>query len=197
LHGLLQPHVLRFHVIHRGDYVPRGATLGHQVEGLEEARDMKGVIICGRVGGTHTEPYRAHCDRHETGNWVHLHAADAMRDRFGKASAMELRHAEPVIEESQLELTGLEHSADMGVVVGRGIIDARKRMPPRAREIRTVLRLQEPHQDHFAHATSPSWEVLHRLASKSHSAETLAPRPAACVRGLKAPAVRSTWSPAP
>ena len=62
---------------------------------------------------------RGHGHRHQAGDRVHLDAADAVRDGLREAPAVELRHAQAVVEEGQLELAGLQHPADAGVVVGR------------------------------------------------------------------------------
>jgi hypothetical protein len=109
------------------------------------------MIVGGRVGGAEPEPRRGHGHRHQAGDRVHLDAADAVRDRLGEAAAVELGHAEAVVEEGELELARLEDAADAGVVVGRGEIAERVGMAPRAREVRAVLRLQEPDHDHVAH----------------------------------------------
>ena len=154
LDGLLQPHVLRLDVVHRGDDVPGGAAARHQIERLEQARNMEGMIVGRRVGGAEAEPRGAHRHRHEAGDRVHFDTADAVRHGLRKAPAVELRHAEAVVEEGQLELAGLEHPADMGVIVGRRKIAARVGVAPGAREIRAVLCLQEPHHDHVAHDAS-------------------------------------------
>ena len=50
LDGLVEAHVLRLDVVHRGDDVPGGTAAGHQVERLEQPRDVVGVILGGRVG---------------------------------------------------------------------------------------------------------------------------------------------------
>ena len=47
----LAPHVLGLVVVHRGDDVPGGAAPGHQVRGLEQARDVEGLVIGGGAGG--------------------------------------------------------------------------------------------------------------------------------------------------
>ena len=151
LDDLLQPHVSRLDVVHRGDDVPGRAAARHQVERLEQPRDMEGVIVGRRVGAADAEPLGAHGDRHEAGDRVHLDAADAVRDGLGEAPAVELRHAQAVVEERELKLAGLEHPADAGVVVGRHEIVLRVRVAPGAREIRAVLRLQKPDHDHVAH----------------------------------------------
>ena len=74
-----------------------------------------------------------------------------MRDGLREAPAVELGHAQAVVEERQLELAGLQHPADAGVVVGRQKIAERVGMAPGAREVRAVLRLQKPDHDHVAH----------------------------------------------
>src|SRR5262249_48916074 len=52
------------------------------------------------------------------------------------------------------KLAVLEDFADVGVVVGRGKVVARVRMPPGASEIRAVLRLQKTHHHNVAHIVS-------------------------------------------
>ena len=116
--GLLQPHVLRLDVVHRGDDVPGGAAARHQVERLEQPRDMERVVVGGRVGGTEAEVRGAHGHRHEAGDRIHLDAANAVRDGLRETSTVKLRHAEAVIEEGELEFPCLQHPADVCVVIG-------------------------------------------------------------------------------
>src|SRR5581483_8005525 len=57
-----------------------------------------------------------------------------------------------IVEEGELELAGLQHAGDVGVVVGRGEIAARFGVAPGAGEVGAVLRLHEADQDNVAHA---------------------------------------------
>ena len=155
LDRLLEPHVARLHVVHGGHHVPGGAPARHQIECLEQPGDVVGVIVGGRVCGADAEPLGRHGDRHQAGDRVHLHAADTVLDRFREAPAMELRHAQPVVEEGELELASLQHAADARVIVGGEKVAHGVGMAPGAREVRAVLRLQKPDQDHLAHDASP------------------------------------------
>src|SRR6185437_2609683 len=96
----------------------------------------------------------AHRGQHDQG--IHLYAADAVFDRVRMVIAVAVRHGETVVEECHVEFSGFENPRDLLVVVrGHGIV-ARVRMPPGARQIGAVLRLQEADQCHLpCHAVLP------------------------------------------
>ena len=144
-------HVQRLAVVHRRDDVPRGATVGHQVQRLEHARDVERFVIGGGAGRSETQPFGCHAHHGEDGDRVHLHAADAVGHGVRMIAAETVRHRQAIVEEADMELAGLEHAADVAIVVrgheaGRGI-----RMPPGADEVGAVLGLQEGHESHLAH----------------------------------------------
>ena len=78
-----------------------------------------------------------------------------MGHRLGETAAVKLRHAQAIIEEGELELAGLQHAGNVGVVVGRGEVIPRVGMAPGAREVRAVLRLQKADQYDVAHPLPP------------------------------------------
>ena len=147
----LASHVVRLAVIDRGDHVPGCASAQHVIHRLEPARHVEGLVVGGGRRGTDAKPAGAEAHREQGRDGVHLHHAHAVRHHLGRIAAIDVRHCQPVIEEGELELSFLQHLADLLVVGGGGEIRARVRMPPGTRQSRAVLRLQETHQDHLAH----------------------------------------------
>src|SRR5262249_50164077 len=148
---LVAAHILRLAVVERGDHVPGGAAVRHQVERGEHARHMERLVVGGRIGGAEAKPLGRHAHHGEHRDGVELHAADAVRDRVGVVAAVHVGHRQAVVEEAEVEFALLQHAADVPVEVGRPAVGARGRMTPRARDVGAVLRLQEPDQDHPAH----------------------------------------------
>ena len=148
---LVAAHVLGLAVVERGDDVPGGAPLGHQVERGEHAGDVERLVVAGRIGGAEPEPLGRHAHHREHGDGVELHAADAVPNGVRMVAPVHVRHRQSVVEEAEMELAVLQHPADVPVVVGRPGVGARLRMAPGAREIGAVLRLQEGDQGHLAH----------------------------------------------
>ena len=151
LDDVVAPHVARLDVVEGGDDVPCAAAVAHEIERGEHARDVEGLVIRRRVGHAEAEPLGRHAHGHHAGDGVHLHAANAVLDGLRIPSAVELRHAEPVVEEGELELSRLQHLADVAVEVRRHEIRARVRMAPGGGKIGAVLRLQESDQRHLSH----------------------------------------------
>ena len=112
-------HVGGFDVIERRDDVPGAAALGHQVEGLEGAGDVEGLVVGRRHRRAEAQPLRRHRHRHQAGHRVHLDAANAVLDRIAVVAAVVLGHAEAVIEERHLELALFQHPGDVGVELRR------------------------------------------------------------------------------
>ena len=152
------PHVVRFAVVDRGDHVPGGAAAGHQIEGGEAARHIERFVIGGRAGRRQSEFLGRHAHRGQHHDRIHLHAADAVFDGVGVIVAVTIRHRQAIVEERHMEFAGFEDPADLLVVIRRHRIVARFRMPPRARQIGAVLRLQESDQHHL-----PCHAVLRRV----------------------------------
>ena len=156
-------HVERLAVVERGDDVPGRAPAGHQVEGLEAPGDVERLEIGGRGGRAEAELFGRHAHAGQHHQRVHLHAADAVFDRVGVIVAVAVRHGEPVVEERHVEFAGFQDPADLLVVVRRHRIVARFRVPPGARQVGAVLRLQEADHRHLpCHAALP---VPRRLKS--------------------------------
>ena len=126
-------HVERLAVVHRGDDVPGGAAVGHQVEGGEDAGDVERLEIGGGEGGAEAEPLGGHAHDGQDGDRVHLHAADAVGDGVGVVAAEQVGHREAVVEEAEVEFPGLQRAADAAVILGAGEVlawpsgDARSR----------------------------------------------------------------------
>ncbi len=144
-------HVQRLAVVHRGDDVPGGAAVGHQVQRLEHARDVERLEVGGGAGRAETQPFGRHAHDGEDGDRVHLHAANAVGDGVRMVAAEAVRHRQAVVEEADMELSGLQHARDVPVVVGGHEVGRRLGMAPGADEIRAVLGLQEGHECHLAH----------------------------------------------
>ncbi len=149
-------HIVRFAVIDRGDDVPGGAAMGHEIEGGEAARHIERLEIGGRAGGAEAEPVGHHPHRGQHQDRVHLHAADAVFDGVGVVVAVAVGHRQPVVEKRHVKFSGFENPRDLLIVFRRGEIRARFRMAPRARQVGAVLRLQEANHRHLpCHAASP------------------------------------------
>ena len=145
-------HVECFAVVHRGDDVPGSATVGHQVQRGVHAGDMERLVVGGGICGAEPQPFRCHTHHGEDGERVHLHTADAVRDRVRVVAAVAVRHRQTIVEEADMELARFEHAGDVAVIVGGHETGRRLRMSPGADEVRAVLRLQEGHESHLAHA---------------------------------------------
>ena len=150
-HHLGMAHVRRLAVVQRGDDVPGAAALAHQVQRLEGAGDVEGLEIGGgrRAAEAEAPGRRRHHGQHHHG--VELHAADTVLDGVVVVAAIAVGHREPVVEEAEVEFPGLQHPADLLVVVGREEIGAAFRMPPGAGEVGAVLRLEEADEVHLPH----------------------------------------------
>ena len=85
-------HVLGFAVIERGDDVPSGAAMRHEVERGEYPRDMERLVIARRIGCAETEPLGRHAHDREHGHRVHFHAADAVADGVRVVMPVDVRH---------------------------------------------------------------------------------------------------------
>ena len=157
------PHVVRFAIVDGGDHVPGGAAAGHQIEGGEAARDIEGFVIGGRAGRREAEFLGRHAHRGQHDDRIHLHAADAVFDGVGVIVAVTIRHRQAIVEERHMEFSGFEDPADLLIIIRRHRIVARFRMPPRARQVGAVLRLQESDQHHL-----PCHAVL-RLSARIRS----------------------------
>ncbi len=147
----LAPHVLGFAIIDRRHHIPCSPAAQHVVHGLEPARHVERFVVRGGGGRTDAETARAEAHREQRRHRIHLHDAHAVCHHLGGIAAIDVRHRQPVVEESELELARLQHLADLLVVGSRGEVRARVRMPPRACQRRAVLRLQEADEDHLAH----------------------------------------------
>jgi len=130
LHHLAAAHVERLAVIQRGDHVPSRAAAGELIQRHEQARDMERFVVGGRAGGAESEPRGRHAHRHQAGDRVHLHAADAVLDGVHVIVAIAVRHRQAIIEESEMEFARLQHAPDFLIIVGRHEIGAAFRMPP-------------------------------------------------------------------
>ena len=123
--------------------------LRHQVERGEPAGDVEGLEVGGRAGRGEAQLLRHRAHGHEHDQRVHLGGADAVLDGVRVVVAVAVGHGEAVVEEGHVELAGLQDAGDLLVVVGGMGIVARLRMPPGARQVRAVLRLQEPDHHHL------------------------------------------------
>ena len=143
-------HVQGLAVVHRGDDVPGGAPVGHQIDGGERARDIERFVIGRAARGPEAQPLGGHAHDHHDGHGVHFHAADAVFDGVAVVVAVAVRHREAVIEEGHLEFAGFQHPAEIGVIFRAPGIRAGFRMPPGAYQVRAVLGLQEAHHYHLS-----------------------------------------------
>jgi hypothetical protein len=137
----LMSHVQGLAIVHRGDHVPGGAAVRHQIDGLELPRHVEGLVIRGGAGGAQAQPFSRHTHGHEHRNRIHLDAADAVFDRVGVIAAQAIRHGQSVVEKTHVEFARFEDAADVAVVV-RGIaVGARRRMAPGTHQVGAVLSL--------------------------------------------------------
>ena len=111
-------HVQRLAVVHRGDDVPGGAAIGHQIEGGEDAGDMERLEIGGGAGGAEAESFGRHAHDRQDCDRVHFHAADAVGDGVGVVAAEQVGHGEAVVEEAEVELSRFQRAADAAVIFG-------------------------------------------------------------------------------
>ena len=82
LYHLFVAHVLGFAIIERGDNVPGRASLGHQIERREQARDMEWFVIACRIGCAEPKSLGRLAHDREHGDRIHLHAAYAVANRM-------------------------------------------------------------------------------------------------------------------
>ena len=124
LYHLFVAHVLGFAIIERGDNVPGRASLGHQIERSEQARDMEWFVIACRIGCAEPESLGRHAHDREYRDRVHLHAADAVANRMIVVAPVDVWHRQPVIEKAEIELPVLEHPSNVLVIVRRPTVRA-------------------------------------------------------------------------
>ncbi len=157
---VFQAEIRRLGIVQRGDDVPGRASAGQVIEGREHPRDVERLEIRGRAGRADAEAARRQPHGGDDRDRIELHGADAVRDRFAVVVAVDVRHGEAVVEERHVEFSGFQNAGDPLVVRRRQEIALGLRMPPRARIVRAVLRLQERDQRHApgirpGHARSP------------------------------------------
>ena len=150
-HMGIDAHVQGLAVVDRGDDVPGRSAAAHQIERGEHAGDVERLVVGAGIGRAEAQPLGRHPHHGQDGDRIHLDAADAVLDRMGVIAAIAVRHRQPIVEEPQMEAPGFQDAADAAVVLGRGEVRQRQWMPPRADEVRAVLRLQEGDQRHLPH----------------------------------------------
>ena len=123
-------HVQGLAVVHRRHDVPGRSSVRHQIDGGEGSGDIERLVIGRGARRADAQPLRRHGHDHEDGDGVHLHAANAVFDRVLMIVAIAVRHREPVVEESHLELAFFQHAAEVGVIFRAPRVRARFRMPP-------------------------------------------------------------------
>ena len=157
LQVLLPAHVVGLAVIDGCHDVPGSAPIRHEVEGGEAAGHIEGFVIRGRTGRGEAELLGHGAHGHEHDQRVHLGGADAVLDGMGMIAAVTVGHGKAIIEERHVELASLQYARDLLVeLCGMGIV-TRLRVSPRTRQVRAVLRLQEPDHHHLPrHASSPA-----------------------------------------
>jgi len=153
-------HILRFAVIERGDDVPGGAAVRHQIERGEEAGNVVRLVIARRIGRAESKPLGRRAHHRQNRDGIELHAADAMLDGVGVIAPIHVRHRQAIVEETEVKLPLLQDAPDIPVIITRPAIGARSRMAPGAREIGAVLRLQKTDQNHLAHRRCPPLTLL-------------------------------------
>ena len=148
-------------IIERGDDVPGRPSAAHVVEGREGAGDVERRVIGGRAGGAEADPPGRRGHDRQYRNRVHLHHPHAVPHRVRVGTAIDIRQCQPVVEEGEMELAGLQDLGDPPVVAGGEEVAGRFRVAPGGGVVGAVLRLEEAHQDHapLAHA------VLRRRAA--------------------------------
>src|SRR5436190_21101154 len=92
LDHLFTAHVVSFTVVERGDDVPGRASLGHQIERREQARDMERFVIACRIGCAEPKSLGRHAHDREHGDRVHFHAADAVANRMVVVAPVDVGH---------------------------------------------------------------------------------------------------------
>src|SRR5262249_49149995 len=151
----------RLGVVERGHDVPRGAAAHHVVEGREDPGDVEGLEVRRRVRAAQADVAGGHAHGGEQGDQVELDHADAVAHRLREVVAVAIGHGQPVVEERELELAGLERAADPLIVLGGEEVLRGRRVAPRGRVVRAVLGLQKGDQRHLPrsvrrHARLPS-----------------------------------------
>src|SRR3954467_14993828 len=87
--------------------------------------------------------------------WAELRPAAAVLDGVAVVRAEAVGHREPVVEEAEVELPGLQDAGDLLEVVGREEVGAAVRVAPGRCQGGAVLRLQEADQVHLSHGCFP------------------------------------------
>ena len=145
-------------VVERGHDVPAGPAAGHVIEGREEPRDVKRLVVRRRAGRAEPEPARRRTHHREDRDRIHLHHPHPVAHRLGEVVAEAVRHRKAIIEECEVELAVLEGAGDPPVVLRRHEVAGGFGVTPRRGEVRAVLRLQKADHGYPAvrHPTLPS-----------------------------------------
>jgi hypothetical protein len=120
------------------------------VQRREDAGDVEGLVIGGRIGRAEAELLGRVAHGAEDRDRVHLHHAHAVAHGLGVVAAQDVGHGEAVVEEGHVEAAILEDARDALVVLRLEIVLHRLGVPPGAGIVRAILRLEEGDQGHFA-----------------------------------------------
>ena len=129
-HVLVAAEIGGLAAVQRGDDVPGGAALQHQIHRREDARDMERLVIGRRVGDAEPEPLRHHPHRHQDGGGIELDRAHAGADRLGMVTGINVGQRQAVVEERHLDLAVLQRPRDPLVIFRRQEIEHRRWMAP-------------------------------------------------------------------
>ena len=136
----------------------------------ERPRDMERPVVGRRTSRGEAQALRSHRHGRKDGYRVHLHDANAVSNRFPMIRSIDIRHCQPIIEESQMKLPVLERSGDPPIICRGHEVTRRFCMPPGCWIIRAILRLQKPHHDDFP--------VRHHASFRHHcSQNAVSPAP--------------------
>jgi hypothetical protein len=140
--------VFGFRAVERCHDVPGGAALKHQIHRREDACHVVRLVIGGGIGRAEAQPLCHHPHRHEDRAWVHLHRPHPGGDRLAVLAGIDVGQRQAVVEERHLDLPVLQRARNALVVLRRQKIRHRRRVAPRAGQVRAVLRLQKRDQRH-------------------------------------------------
>ena len=127
-----------------------GMAFQHQVHRRENPSDVIRFVIGRGISGAETKLRGRHPHRHQNGGRVHLHDTNPGGHRLGVIARIQIRHRQTIVEERKLDLPVLQRSRDALVIFRCGEVQHRRRMPPRSRQVRAVLRLQKRNKGHHA-----------------------------------------------
>ena len=86
-------------VVERGDDIPRHPTGQEVIEGGEDAGNMKGLVVGGRVRAPQAEVPGGQSHGREDGDQVHLDHTNAVLDSSGEIVPIAVGHGEPIVAE--------------------------------------------------------------------------------------------------